>query len=254
MELTKLLFLLLTGLANLLATHVDTFSHLSSLITQNDVNTEPQPVQMIDIYNDKALTQKIISFDNVSYTSHLGDKNMIDGLVFDVSKSTNVGIAKNYFSDKGTSPSANTILIRFTNFNKCEVFSLQGKDNKDIVQMGILDNKGGVSYMALSFGALDKQNKKNLADAIAKACKHYIDDLKKKLEEFWKETQSYWKTKTQVGQLAGQIKIIQDKFKKENDLLSGVLTDKENFERNLKENTENLNKIKKEKDEMQVKL
>ena len=59
--------------------------------------------------------------------------------------------------------------------------------------------------MSLSYGALGKQNKKTIANSLGKACKEYIDDLKKKLDDFLKETQTFWKTKTKVGQIGNQI-------------------------------------------------
>jgi hypothetical protein len=256
MEFVKFIILIFLGITELFALKVDTYSHsLINSLNNNSNDDESESTQMIEIYNDKALTQKIINFENVSYNIHTSNKNIKEGLLFDTTKSGNAGIAMNYFEDKSTKLTDKTALIRFTNFYKCEVFSVARPSlNSEVVQIGVVDKTGKPSYMVLSYSSSNKENKKALADKILHACTTYVDLIKKKMDDFWKEVDNYWKIKSSAANLGNKVDSTSDKFKKENEQLEGIVRDKQNFEKNREDNKVTLNKIKSEKDGMQIKL
>jgi predicted nucleic acid-binding Zn-ribbon protein len=259
MELIKIILLFLCGLVQILSLKVDTYSQavLNSLKKlKSNSKQEVERTEMIEVFNDKGLTQKTISFDNIGYYTNLNSNGIKDGLVFTTDKSNNAGIASNYFSDKGEKlPDATKFLIRYSNFFKCEVFTVPRPAlNYDIVQIGVMNKNGTATYMSLSYGTSNKDDKNVIADRIAKECKEYNDDLKRKMNDFWKEVSTYWNTKKQVKQLADQIKQLSDQYKTENDKLEQITSDKEGFEKNLKITDEELKKTKIEMNDIETKL
>jgi DNA repair exonuclease SbcCD ATPase subunit len=196
---------------------------------------------MIDVYDDKAMTQKTLSFEKVSYQIHKNG-DVQDGLSFDTSKSNNAGIAENYLSDKGVKQGDGTYLVRFSNFNKCECFSVnQPALNYDIIEIGLLDTSGKATYISLSFGSEDKQDKGTLAKEIATACTTYTENMKKKFDAFWQEVEAYWKIKSSVKTIGDQIADLKNKQKTEQDALDQVQSDKKNFEKQMNETKKTLN-------------
>jgi hypothetical protein len=259
MELIKIILLFLCGLVQILSLKVDTYSQavLNSLKKlKSNSKQEVERTEMIEVFNDKGLTQKTISFDNIGYYTNLNSNGIKDGLVFTTDKSNNAGIASNYFSDKGEKlPDATKFLIRYSNFFKCEVFTVPRPAlNYDIVQIGVMNKNGTATYMSLSYGTSNKDDKNVIADRIAKECKEYNDDLKRKMNDFWKEVSTYWNTKKQVKQLADQIKQLSDQYKTENDKLEQITSDKEGFEKNLKITDEELKKTKIDMNDIETKL
>jgi hypothetical protein len=235
MELNKIILLFLCGLVQILCLKVDTYSQavMNSLKKLKlKAKQEVELTEMIEVYNDKGLTQRIISFDNIGYYTNTNSNGVNDGIVFMTEKSNNAGIATNYFSDKAEKIVDSKFLIRYSNFFKCEVFRVPRPAlNYDIVQIGVMDKKGSTTYMSLSYGSSNKEDKNVIADRIAKECKEYNDNLKSKMNEFWKEISTYWNTKKQVKQLSDQIKMLSDQYKAENDKLEQITSDKEGFEK-----------------------
>lgn len=258
MELNKIILLFLCGLVQILSLKVDTYSQavMNSLKKLKlKAKQEVELTEMIEVYNDKGLTQRIISFDNIGYYTNTNSNGVNDGIVFMTEKSNNAGIATNYFSDKAEKIVDSKFLIRYSNFFKCEVFRVPRPAlNYDVVQIGVMDKKGSTTYMSLSYGSSNKEDKNVIADRIAKECKEYNDNLKSKMNDFWKEISTYWNTKKQVKQLADQIKMLSDQYKAENDKLEQITSDKEGFEKNLKQTDEELKKTKIDMNDIETKL
>ena len=257
MELVKLILLLICGLVKIMSLRVNTYSQIL-MKNFNDLKSRQEVVltQMIEVYNDKGLTQKKISFDNVGYFIHSNANDVKDGVVFNTDKSNNSGIAKNYFSDKADKMKDEvSFLIPFSSFFKCEVMAVPRPSlNYDVVQIGLLDRKGNTTYIAMSYGSSDKSDKKILAQQIGTACKEYVDSFKKSMDEFWKEVSGFWKTKMQVQQIQDQIKQLSIKHKVENDLLAQVTSDKLGFEKSQKQSEEDLSSTKLELNAIETKL
>jgi len=255
MELIKyvnLTLLTLIGIINVTSAKLDLSSQS---VLSSDSKQEITQTQTIEVYKDKTLTQKLLSFDNVGYIESTPQGGIINGLVFDTTHSKNAGIAKNYFSDKSTTVSETQLLVRFSNFNKCEIQILKRPNlNQEVISIGLVSNSGTLSYISITFPIENKQDKSKISDSILKQCNQYVETVKKSLDEFWKEVNIYWKTKGQVQSLADKIKQTTDKDKVMNDLLSQIVSDKNNFEKSVKEAENKLNSTKHEMDEIQKKL
>jgi chromosome segregation ATPase len=206
---------------------------------------------LINVYQDKSLTQKTVSFDKVSYQVHK-NKDVAIGLSFNVKSSQNSGIADNYFQDKATKQGDGTWLLRFPNFNKCESFSIN-QGTITLIQFGLLDNNGKESYITLSFPTENKSDLSQIAKDISSSCNNYINEMQKLFNSFYSEVEEYWKVKSQVRTLGDSISQMKNKMKKEEDSLNEIINDKKNFEKLLETSQAELSKTTKEKAEIEKK-
>lgn len=218
-------------------------------------STKENKTKMIEVFKDKDMAQKVLSFDMVSFDDHKAKDNTLDGLIFDTSNSNNAGVAENFFEDVTIKESDKKFILKYTSIIKCEVAAISKPNmNYQIIQLPVLNEKGEESFIALDFPLEAKVNAKKIADKISKNCKQFKDILTKKFNEFWKEVQGYWNVKGQVEKVANKIKETTTQQTNENDKHDQVKIDKKDLQKSLQEAEENLKKINVDMDKVQKNL
>lgn len=223
-------------------------SNINSKSSSNLINTSS-----VKVYKDKELTNKLYSFEGISFDLDKSDK-LTTGIKFDLTKMSNIESAENFFSKVAKKVSAGTYFLFFSSLPGCDVLVKKNPAiNLNVVQIGLVSLTAENFYLTLSFAqgesAVDKYSKQ-----INEECVGYANALKAKLSEFYDLASDYFKVKKEKENVKAKDADVSAKNEKQAQALAIANTDNKIQSDKIEKDKADLEKSSREKSELENEL